>query len=107
MNIQIKNRYTNEIIIEGEANSIKELLEKNRGADLSGAGLRGANLREANLCGADLSGAELRGANLREANLCGADLCGADLREADLYGAKIKITQKEELLKSLKIIIED
>ena len=48
-------------------------------------------VKEANLCGADLRGANLRGANLYE---------------ADLRGAKIKTTQKEELLKSLSIIVE-
>ena len=65
--IQIKNRYTGEIIIEGEAESIKELLENNHEADLY----------------------------------------GADLREADLRGAKIKFTQKEELLKGIGIITEN
>jgi hypothetical protein len=56
-----------------------------------------ANLRGANLCGANLCGADLR-----EANLCGADLCGANL-----CGAEIKITQKEDFLKALKIVIEE
>ena len=36
-------------------------------------------------------------ANLREANLHGADLCGA----------RIKATQKEDLLKALRIEIEE
>lgn len=75
MEITIKHRFTNEVIIEGEAENLKEFLEKN--------------------CGADL-----RGANLGGANLDGADLGGANLR-----GAKIKITQKDEFLKALKIEI--
>ena len=102
MKIQIKNRYTDEIIIEGEAESMKKFLEKNNGANLREADLRGADLREADLLGADLRGADLLGADLR-----GADLREADLREADLRGAKIKITQKDELLKSLKIVFEE
>ena len=50
------------------------------------------SLREADLCGADLY----------RANLCEADLCEADLREA-----KIKTAQKNELIKVLKIKIEE
>ena len=77
MKIEIKNHYTNKIIIEGEAENIKDFLEKNKGADLQEADLRGADLR-------------------------GADLWGVNLR-----GAKIKITQKEELLKSIGIKIDE
>ncbi len=77
----IKNRFTNTILVEAEAATLKKLVEK-----------RGADLHEANLYGADLHG---------------ADLCGADLHKADLCGAEIKITQKDQLLKALKIIIED
>ena len=43
MEIEIKNRFTGSIILCGEYESIKECLEKNRGADLRGANLRGAN----------------------------------------------------------------
>jgi len=82
----IKNRYTNKIIVEMEAESLREVVEKNR-ADLSGA-----DLLEANLSGADLSG---------------ANLSGADLWRATFLGAKIKTSQKEDLLKALKIIIEE
>jgi len=103
---QIKNRYTGEIIVEMEAETLKEVVEKNkanlRGADLWGADLQGANLREA-----DLQEANLWGANLWEANLQEVNLQGANLRGTDLWGAKIKITQKEDLIKSLGIIVED
>jgi len=88
---QIKNRYTGEIIVEMEAETLREVIEKNK------ANLRGADLRGANLLGADLWGADLRGANL----------WGADLRGADLWGAEIKITQKEDLIKSLGIVVKD
>ena len=69
MKFQIKKRFSNEILIEGEANSFKEFVEANK-ADLSEA-----------------------------------DLSNADLSEADLYKAKIKITQKDEIIKALKIEI--
>lgn len=55
--IQIKNRYTDEVIYECEAENIKEAVEKaiKEGADLREANLIGANLCEANLSGADLN----------------------------------------------------
>ena len=81
MKYKILNRFTPKVIIEMEADSLKEVVEKNK-ADLHEADLRGADL-----CGANLREAGLRGANLR--------------------GAKIKITQKEELLKALGVIIEE
>ncbi len=109
MKIQIKNRYNNEVIVEGDFKDLKEAVESSK-----------TDLREANLWGADLREADLREANLwkadlREANLWGADLWGADLREADLREAnlentftnfnKIKISKKQ--LKQLEIELED
>ncbi len=97
--IQIKNRFTGDVIHEGDyvsimealAGAVKSLANLSRanlcGADLYGADLYGANLSLANLCGANLSLA-----NLSRANLCGANLCGANLCGADLYGAKIDLT---------------
>jgi len=82
MNIEIKNRFNNEIIICGEYESIKDCLQKNRSADLSGADLSGANLSRANLFGSDLSGADLSGADLSRANLFGSDLSRANLSGA-------------------------
>ena len=99
--MEIRNRWTSDIIAEGEtllaaAESKKANLREADlyGADLymanlSGANLRRATLRGANLCEADLSRANLSGANLCEANLSGANLSGADLREADLCGANL------------------
>ena len=72
--IQIKNRFTDNIIFESEKTTYKE------------ANLRGANLYEADLCGANLCGADLCEANLCEANLCEANLCGAELNKALFYG---------------------
>ena len=62
MNLEIKNRYNNNIIIVGEYDNIKDALEKNRGANLCGANLCEANLRGADLCEANLCEANLRGA---------------------------------------------
>ena len=66
-------RINGEVIIEGKYESIKDLLVKNRGADLIRADLSGADLSGADLIRADLSGAYLRGAYLRGADLSGAD----------------------------------
>lgn len=88
MYIEIKNRFTGEIILCGEYESIKDCLEKNNRADLSGANLSGANLSRAQTSGANLSGAYLLGADLSGANLSLADLSGANLLGADLSGAK-------------------
>lgn len=87
--IEIKNRWTGEILFEYEKenNTIKDTVVeavKNE-ADLRGANLDGANLGGADLRGANLSRASLRGANLGGANLRGANLGGADLRGAYIY----------------------
>lgn len=77
MKIEIRNRRNGKTIISGKYESVKDCLEKNRGANMDGANLYGANLRGANLYGADLTSANLSGANLYGANLYGADLDGA------------------------------
>ena len=71
MKIQIKNRFTMDVIFEHEADSLKIAVEF------------------AVKSGADLSGADLSGANLYGADLSGANLSGANLSGADLYGEKI------------------
>ena len=92
--IQIKNRWTGDILFEYEKedNTIRvSLMEaKKGGADLGGAYLRDAYLRDADLRGAYLRGADLRGAYLRGADLGGADLGGADLGGAYLRGADLR-----------------
>ena len=109
--IDIKNRWTGEVIHCGEHEDIRACLlgalkaganlsEANLyGADLGGANLYRANLSEANLYRANLSEANLYGANLTKADLGGANLDGADLSRAnlseanlsraDLYGANL------------------
>ncbi len=102
MNIQIKNRWNQNIILETDAESlgaaiIEALAAKANlnGANLGGVELSGAELRGAELCGADLRGADLKCvdlsfANLREADLRDADLRDADLRDANLGGADLR-----------------
>jgi hypothetical protein len=93
MQIEIKRKYTNEVIFshDCENNTIIKTLEEaiKSGANLRGANLSCANLSCANLSGADLGGANLSCANLRGANLSGADLSGANLSCANLRGANL------------------
>jgi hypothetical protein len=89
MKIEIKHRFTGNIVISGEYESIMRCLEQNRGADLWDADLAGADLWDADLAGADLRGADLAGADLRDVDLRGADLAGANLRDVDLRGADL------------------
>lgn len=93
---KIINRWSGEVIAEGENKSIRQLAMEFR-ANLRGADLRGANLRGADLIGADLSNADLIDAKLSNADLSGANLSGADLRGANLSGAKGLITAAEFL----------
>jgi len=90
MLVEIKNRFTDKIILSGEYESIKDCLGRNKKADLGGADLVGANLGGADLVGVNLRGADLWGANLGGANLWGADLVGVNLRGADLFGEKLE-----------------
>jgi uncharacterized protein YjbI with pentapeptide repeats len=87
MKIQIKHRYSQAVLWESEAESLRDA--NLRDADLRGADLRDADLGGANLRDADLRDADLRGANLRDADLGDADLRGADLRGANLRGAEL------------------
>jgi hypothetical protein len=94
MKVEIKNRWSDKIILCGEYESIKECLEKNRSANLSFANLYSANLCSANLYSANLYSANLYSANLSfadlySANLCSANLSFANLRSADLSSANL------------------
>jgi phosphatidylinositol kinase/protein kinase (PI-3 family) len=122
MEYQIKKVYTGEVIVEGEADTFQEFIEKNKDklyranlikVDLSNLDLSGANLAEANLLGANLSDTNLSGANLFKAtlvdadlsgaNLIGANLSGANLHGAKLSSAKILLSQRDILLETLDI----
>ena len=107
MKIEIKQRYTEDVLYTCDAENLKdaviEAVSKDadlrdadlgganlNGANLNGAYLRGADLRDADLGGADLRGADLNGADLHGADLGGANLRGADLRDADLRDADLR-----------------
>ena len=85
MKIEIKRRYTGDVLFEMDAPDLKTAVEN---AVEQKANLYGADLRGADLCGANLYGADLRRADLRRADLYGADLRRADLCGANLRGAK-------------------
>src|SRR5271157_5776816 len=91
MKLEIKNRWSGQIIYQDEAESFKALVivAIKSGADLRGADLHGANLRGADLHGADLRGANLHGVNLHGANLRGVNLYGVDLHGANLHGVNL------------------
>ena len=57
MKIEIKNRWSGDVIVSGDYESIKIACIENK-ADLSRADLRGADLEGANLVGANLVGAK-------------------------------------------------
>ena len=84
--VQIKNRFTDEVIAEGD--TVRQAAENNK-ASLYRANLNEANLYGANLDGANLKGANLNGANLNRASLYEASLAGANLNRASLYGASL------------------
>ena len=90
VNIEIKNRWTGDIIYSSEKTTMKEAVEESvkSEADLSEADLSEANLSEADLSEANLSEANLSEADLSEADLSKANLFEANLYEADLYEAK-------------------
>ena len=87
--IEIKNRWTGEVIFshECEDNTIAKTV---MGAVRQPADLRSADLRYADLRYADLRSADLRSADLRYADLSYADLRSADLRYADLSYADLR-----------------
>jgi len=74
MNVEIKHKITGKVILSGAYESIKDCLDKNRGAYLEDAYLEDAYLSSAYLEDANLKGADLRNANLRGADLEGAGL---------------------------------
>jgi len=49
----MSRRDSRKVVLSGKYESVRDCLEKNRGADLSGADLSGANLYRANLSGAE------------------------------------------------------
>jgi hypothetical protein len=101
MLIEIKNKYTNDVIFshDCEDNTIKKTVENavKKGANLSYANLSMANLGYANLSGANLSCANLSMANLGCANLRRANLSDANLIRAYLSGADLSFVKTNYL----------
>ena len=105
MKIEIKHRYTGDIILCGEYESLKDCLQKNknkylsdsdlRGSDLSDSDLRGSNLSasdlsDSDLSFSDLSFSDLRGSDLSDSNLSFSDLSDSDLSGSNLRGSDLK-----------------
>lgn len=78
---QIKNRYTGEVISEGE--TFREAAEK-------AESLRGANLRGVDMIDSDLRGVDLSDSDLRGSDLCNTDLSYVDLRFVDMRGVDMR-----------------
>jgi hypothetical protein len=97
--IQIKHRWTGDILFEGDSGmTMRTTIEKAIAAKtyLHGADLHGANLISACLTGAFLQDADLSCANLSGSNLSGACLSCASLHEANLHGANLKDTNLKD-----------
>lgn len=88
--IEIKNRFTDEVIHSGDFRSVKECVEDaiKRKITLSGADLRWADFREADFRGADFRRVDFRDANFRGADFRGANLNCTNFRGADFRRAK-------------------
>ena len=86
MKFQIKNRWTGELIVEGDFSSLAELV---RDAVRRRVSLRDSNLSDSNLSGSDLRYSNLRYSNLRYSNLRGSNLSGSDLSGSDLSGSDL------------------
>ena len=87
--MQIKHRYTNEVLFENDSDNMQDCLAAaiEGSTNLSGANLRGANLGCTNFGYANLGGVNLGGVNLSDANLGGAYLGGSNLHGANFRGA--------------------
>jgi len=87
--MEISNWKTNEVIIERDVKTIKELVEiaVKENISLQNANLINANLQYADLTNADLTNADLQDTDLINANLINANLEYANLRNADLINA--------------------
>ena len=110
--IVIRNKFTNEIILEKEYEYVLDLRHADlRCSNLSNADLRCSNLSNADLSNADLRNAYLRNADLRCSNLSNADLSNADLSYADLSNADLSyadlrnadLDEKEKIRKGIII----
>ena len=86
MKFVIEKRHSFGTLLEGEAESFKEFVVKNK------SNLSDSDLSESDLSNSDLSGSDLRASNLSDSNLS---------------RIKIKANQKEELLLALRIKVKE
>src|SRR3990167_4983844 len=106
MKITIQKRYSTDTLLEGEAESLKEFVIKSR-SNLSGSNLSRSNLSGSDLSHSNLSHSNLSGSDLSRSDLSHSDLSHSNLSHSNLRWCKIKASQKDELLKALKIEIID
>jgi uncharacterized protein YjbI with pentapeptide repeats len=84
--LQIKNRWTGNVIYESEKTTYKEAAVE---AIASGSNLSDSNLSDSNLSDSNLSGSNLSGSNLRNANISNSDLSGSNLRNANISNSDL------------------
>ena len=82
--IQIKNRFTGTVILEGAFGTVAELISANSGSNLSYSDLKGSNLSYTDLKGSNLSYSDLSGSNLSYTDLSGSNLSYSDLKGSNL-----------------------
>ena len=82
--IQIKNRFTGTVILEGAFGTVAELISANSGSNLSYSDLKGSNLSYTDLKGSNLSYTDLSGSNLSYTDLSGSNLSYSDLKGSNL-----------------------
>jgi len=94
--MEIKNRFTCEIIYKDDSKTLKKTVENailakvdQRYSNLIGSDLRYSNLIGSNLRWSDLRGSNLSGSNLRWSNLSGSNLSGSNLRYSNLSGSNL------------------
>ena len=85
--IEIKHRYTNEVILTVDSDALVGVDLSNR--DLRGCDLSNSDLRDSNLSGSNLSGSDLRGSNLSGSNLINSNLSRSNLYNSNLSNCEL------------------
>ena len=91
---QIKKRFSGEVIVEKEAESLKELVMANlKRASFEGTNLKGADLKGINFKGTNLEGVNFKveGTNLEGVNF---KVEGTNLEEIEFWKADIERAKK-------------
>ena len=87
--IQIKNRFTGTVILEGAFGTVAELISANSGSNLSYSDLKGSNLSYTDLKGSNLSYSDLSGSNLSYTDLSGSNLSYSNLSGSNFIGSNL------------------